>query len=293
MTKLFRFAAALCCCIALTLPLAAQQAPTSASVSGTVHDPSGEPVAGASATVTHLERNQTQTAVTNEAGALPFPGARRGDYRLDLTVTGFALWQRRLRLTVGATLEVPVTLSAAFEDAVTVTTEAPILETARTQVSSTISPEEVQTLPLNGRNYLDLALLAPGVSRTNTGANQRFAETSAVPSTGISISSSATSPTPSSSTASPPTTTRRSWRGRSSARRSSASSPSSAPAASPNSAAPRRASSTSSPTRGRNNLRGDAYGFFRNDRLRCRQRPVAHASFRSTSSSTAPRSADR
>ena len=40
--------------------------------------------------------------------------------------------------------------------------------------ASTISPEEVQALPLNGRNYLDLALLAPGVSRTNTGANQRW-----------------------------------------------------------------------------------------------------------------------
>lgn len=191
-TKRSCFGAALCCCIVLSLPfslpLGAQQAPTSASVSGTVQDPHGAPVAGASVTITHVERNQTQTAVTDGEGHFRFPVLAVGDYQLDLAVAGFAPWQRRLRLTVGAAIEVPVHLGAAFEEAITVTTDAPVLETARTQVASTILPEEVQALPLNGRNYLDLALLAPGVSRTNTGANQRFAETSAVPGTGISVS---------------------------------------------------------------------------------------------------------
>jgi hypothetical protein len=182
-------AVVLSCLYCLALPLAAQQAPTSASVSGTVHDPSGAPVAGASATITNLERNQAQTAVTDRQGRFRFPVLAVGEYQLDLAVPGFAPWQRRLRLTVGSALEVPVTLGAAFEEAITVTADAPVVETARTQVAAMISPEEVHDLPLNGRNYLDLALLAPGVSRTNTGANQRFAETSAVPGTGISVSS--------------------------------------------------------------------------------------------------------
>jgi hypothetical protein len=59
----------------------------------------------------------------------------------------------------------------------------------RTQSAETVRPEEIQSLPQNGRNYLDLALLTTGVSRTNTGSVQRFAETSAVPGTGLSVSS--------------------------------------------------------------------------------------------------------
>jgi hypothetical protein len=83
-----------------------------------------------------------------------------------------------------------VTLSALnASESVNVSSAAPVVETVRTEVAETVTPAEIQNLPLNGRNYLDLALLSPGVSRTNTGANQTFAETSAVPGTGISVSS--------------------------------------------------------------------------------------------------------
>ena len=63
------------------------------------------------------------------------------------------------------------------------------LETVRSEVAGTVTTKEVTDLPLNGRNYLDLALLIPGVSRTNTGTSQRFAETSAIPGTAVSVSS--------------------------------------------------------------------------------------------------------
>lgn len=177
------------CSLLLAAPLAAQQAPTSASIRGTVQDAGGAPVAGARVTITNLERNQAQTAATDRQGHFRFPVLAVGEYQLDLTTEGFAPWQRRLRLAVGAALEIPVTLSPSFAAAISVTAEPPVVEIARTQVAAAISPEEVHDLPLNGRNYLDLALLVPGVSRTNTGANQRFAETSAVPGTGISVSS--------------------------------------------------------------------------------------------------------
>src|SRR4029434_5961185 len=63
------------------------------------------------------------------------------------------------------------------------------LESARSQISGTVRQSEVRNVPLNGRNFLDLALLIPGVSPTNTGSNQLFAETSAVPGQGISVGS--------------------------------------------------------------------------------------------------------
>ena len=78
---------------------------------------------------------------------------------------------------------------ASASSRVTVGAQADVLETARTQIAGTITQTEVNHLPLNGRNFLDLALLVPGVSPTNTAANQLFAETSAVPGQGISVGS--------------------------------------------------------------------------------------------------------
>jgi hypothetical protein len=177
----------LCVLCGWTAPLAAQS-PTSVRVSGTVQSTDGSVVVGAGVTMTNLDFNQVQTTATDSQGRFRFPALTVGDYELGIVGEGFAPWQQRLRLAVGAALDLPVTLNVAHSEAITVTGDMPVLETARVQVASSITPEEVHELPLNGRNYLDLALLAPGVSRTNTGANQRFAETSAVPGTGISVS---------------------------------------------------------------------------------------------------------
>ena len=77
----------------------------------------------------------------------------------------------------------------ADETSVSVSGVAPVLEMNRSEVTETISPEEIQNLSLLGRNFLDLALLVPGVSPTNTASTQLFAETSAVPGQGISVGS--------------------------------------------------------------------------------------------------------
>ena len=169
-------------------PAWAQQTITSATLSGQVEDASGTAISGASLTATNVETNQRQTATTGNDGRYRFPYLQVGSYRLSIEALGSLPLTKELTLTVGQTLDLPIKLETPTISAhVNVTTDVPMIETVRTQVTETIRPAEINELPLNGRNYLDLALLIPGVSPTNTGSNQRFAETSAVPGQGISI----------------------------------------------------------------------------------------------------------
>jgi hypothetical protein len=167
-----------------------QQAVSSATLSGRVQDSSGGVLAGAEARLTNTGTNQRFTATTDGRGRFRFARVPVGPYVLAVSKEGFVPVQQAITAAAGQALEIPVTLSSlAATESVSVSSAAPVVENVRTEVAETITPAEIQNLPLNGRNYLDLALLSPGVSRTNTGANQTFAETSAVPGTGISVSS--------------------------------------------------------------------------------------------------------
>jgi hypothetical protein len=166
-----------------------QQTVTSATLGGRVEDESGAGIRGATVVATHLDTRQQRSTTSDEAGRYRFLYLPVGEYQLTAEHVGFAPTRRRLTLTVGQTLDAPLQLTVAgVEETVSVSeSDVPVVEIARTQVAETILPRDADTLPLNGRNYLDLALLVPGVSRTNTGSNQRFAETSAVPGTGLSV----------------------------------------------------------------------------------------------------------
>jgi hypothetical protein len=165
----------------------AQQTVTSATLSGIVQDASGALVTDAELTATHVETNQQKTAKTDYDGRYRFPYLPVGDYKLAINASGFEPFSQELTLTVGQAVYLPVKLVVAGFSEKVLVTAAPAIETVRTQVTETIQPAEIDRLPLNGRNFLDLAVLVPGVSPTNTGSNQRFAETSAVPGQGISV----------------------------------------------------------------------------------------------------------
>ena len=180
------------CCVFLFISAGltmAQQNVTSATLSGRIEDARGAVVSGANITATNLETNQRLATASDHEGRYRFPYLRTGDYQLTAGAQGFSTITKRLTLSIGQSLDVPVKLEVAgLSEQVNIgETDVPIVETVRTQITETIRPREINELPLNGRNYLDLALLVPGVSLTNTGSNQRFAETSAVPGQGISI----------------------------------------------------------------------------------------------------------
>jgi hypothetical protein len=178
------------CAVIVAHPVAAQETVHYASLSGRVVDPQGAVVAGARVTARQVDTNFTRDAVTGSDGRFRFPYLRVGPYVVTVHQSGFADVTRQLTLTVGAAFDLPVALALeTIEANVTVSGNATVLEAARSQIAGTVSPTELKNLPLNGRNFLDIALLIPGVSPTNVGGTQLFAETSAVPGSGLSVGS--------------------------------------------------------------------------------------------------------
>ena len=169
---------------------AAQESIQYGSISGRVADATGAVIQGAKVSARQIDTNIANALLTDKEGRFRFPYLSVGEYEIRIQQAGFADAFRSVTVGVGAAYDLPVVLGvASSESKLTVTGQADLLETARTQVAGTVSQAEVRSLPLNGRNLLDLALLIPGVSPTNTAANQLFAETSAVPGQGISVGS--------------------------------------------------------------------------------------------------------
>jgi hypothetical protein len=168
----------------------AQQSIDGASIAGRVLDPSGGVVPNAQVTARHLDTAVATAAVATADGRFRLSPLRVGRYDLTVEATGFVSTTRSFVLTAGAAFDVPIVLEVAGVTAhVSVAAEAPVIDTARSQVAGTVSAGEVQQMPLNGRHFLDIALLVPGVSPTNVASTQLFPETSAVPGTSLSVSS--------------------------------------------------------------------------------------------------------
>jgi hypothetical protein len=181
--------------LAVSLALA-QESINYASISGRLTAPTGAVVEGAQITAVHVETNLTANARSDREGRFRFPYLKVGQYRITVRQQGFADVTRTVTLSVGSAFELPIALAvSAAQSSVTVNGEGEVLEGARGQIAGTVSQAEANHLPLNGRNFLDLALLVPGVSPTNTASNQLFAETSAVPGQGISVGSQRNFPT--------------------------------------------------------------------------------------------------
>ncbi|MGD1095320.1 MAG: carboxypeptidase-like regulatory domain-containing protein, partial [Bryobacteraceae bacterium] len=153
-------------CVALALitlsclPVLAQQT----GITGRVTDPSNASVADVKITATGADGSTSSTS-TNAAGIYQLPALRAGSYTLRYEIQGFAPAERTLDLLVGQTANVDIALQLSRTNtSVVVEAAANAVDTSTSTVAGDVSPTEVQKLPLNGRNYLQLAMLVPGIT---------------------------------------------------------------------------------------------------------------------------------
>jgi hypothetical protein len=144
------------------------QLPT-ATLLGTVTDPQGAVVAGASVTAKNTDNGLSRTFTTDGNGAYRFNALPIGNYELQITQPGFETETRAgLTLTIAQEAVVNISLRVgAASEKVVVTAEAPLVETTNATLGGVVTPEKIQGLPLNGRNYLDLMTFQPGVTNVS------------------------------------------------------------------------------------------------------------------------------
>ncbi|HET7694762.1 MAG TPA: carboxypeptidase regulatory-like domain-containing protein [Vicinamibacterales bacterium] len=155
--------------IALTtlLPLPSRAQSPTGSIEGLVVDQSAAALPGVSITIKESATGVQREAVTDSYGLFRMPNLPVGVYAVSAALAGFATRTHNdVRLTVGQTITLRIEMSVAgVAETVNVLAETPVLETTRSNVSSTVDEVAVQNLPVNGRNFIDFALLTPGVTR--------------------------------------------------------------------------------------------------------------------------------
>jgi len=150
-----------------SFPATAQE--TSAGITGRVTDPSGAAIVGASVTAKDQQRGTVWPTKTNEDGIYAFPRIPVGTYEIRIEAPGFkafvqpgVLLEINQRARIDAAMEV-----GAVTESVQVTGEAALLQTETTQVGSVVGSNTIVNTPLISRNFIQLTLLAPGVTTTD------------------------------------------------------------------------------------------------------------------------------
>jgi hypothetical protein len=154
--------------LALILPAAAfaQSQATTGVIEGTVSDESGASVPGASVTLHNNATNFERVVQTDSDGRFRGLLLPLGPYKVTVAMSGFGTHVREgLELQVGQTINLPVTLKvSAIQEQVVVTGDAPVVETTRAEGADRLDERAIEGLPNNGRNFLDLTKLTPGVA---------------------------------------------------------------------------------------------------------------------------------
>ncbi|GAC1701077.1 MAG: hypothetical protein NVS9B4_03730 [Candidatus Acidiferrum sp.] len=139
---------------------------TSGTITGTVSDDTGAVVADASVTVTSPQTGATRTSQTNAEGSFSFPELNPGAYNISVTKQGFKkVQEKNIEVHVSDTINVSIKLPlGAVAETVVVEASAVRVETQTGTVGNIVNGEQVRELPLNGRNFVQLTTMMPGVA---------------------------------------------------------------------------------------------------------------------------------
>ena len=133
------------------------------TISGTVLDATGAIIPGVKVTVHNEDTGTERVLTTDTSGRFNAPSIPVGTYSISAQTAGFSPYKRQgVQLTIGQSLDVPVKLSAAGSETVTVNEALPTVNTSTEQTSGLIDSRQIKELPLNGRSYDQLITLNPG-----------------------------------------------------------------------------------------------------------------------------------
>jgi hypothetical protein len=152
--------------LGLAISATARAQVAAGEITGVVRDPAGTAIPGATVSVTNVSTNLQRVAVTTAQGVYTAPSLAPGQYRIDVELTGFKPIRRGgLNLSTGekARLDFTITVGDIREE-VTVVGDVPIVRAETASLGTVIEHEQVLQLPLNGRVFISLAALAPGVA---------------------------------------------------------------------------------------------------------------------------------
>jgi len=149
---------------------------TTGSIEGVVTDQSGAAVPGVEVKAKNVGTGLEQASKADETGFFRFPVLASGTYEVSVEKAGFnKVVQKNVVVIVGGKVNLSLALGVgAISTTVTVNEETPLIESTRTQVSNAVTDTSVASLPINGRNFLDFALLTPGVTRDIRGGDISF-----------------------------------------------------------------------------------------------------------------------
>src|SRR5579863_1855927 len=151
----------------LALSLAAVAQSTSGRILGTLTDQSGAAVGGATVTITDAQRGTTRAATTDDSGSYAVPDLQPGTYKIRVEAKGFKSIERpNVQIEVASDVRADFALQPGqVTEMLTITEEVPLVNTTSATLGGTLSNEEINDLPLNGRNYENLLQLRPGIMR--------------------------------------------------------------------------------------------------------------------------------